>query len=206
MTINVENGSATMRVALYLRVSTEEQTNDNQAAQLRAFATTQGWDVTHEFADEVSGSKGESQRPNFRAMFEAASRREFDILLFWALDRFSREGVLPTLHHLQRLGSYGVAWRSFTEQYLDSTGIFKDAVVSIMATIAKQENIRRSERTKAGLARVRAQGKKLGRPAAQFDLRKAQALRAQGATLREIAKKLHLSPALVCRELKAISG
>jgi hypothetical protein len=48
-------------------------------------------------------------------------------VLFWALDRFSREGVLPTLHHLQRLDSWGVAWRSYTEQYLDSTGIFKDA-------------------------------------------------------------------------------
>ena len=65
---------------------------------------------------------------------EAASRREVDLVLFWALDRFSREGVLPTLHHLQRLDSWGVAWRSYTEQYLDSTGVFKDAVISIMAT------------------------------------------------------------------------
>jgi DNA invertase Pin-like site-specific DNA recombinase len=72
--------------------------------------------------------------------------------------------VLPTLHPLQRLDSHGVAWRSFTEQYLDSTGIFKDAVISIMATIAKQENIRRSERVKAGLARVKRQGARFGRP------------------------------------------
>jgi len=85
-------------------------------------------------------------------------------VLFWALDRFSREGVLPTLHHLQRLDSWGVAWRSYTEQYLDSTGIFKDAVVSIMATIAKQENIRRSERILAGLARAKRNGSRLGRP------------------------------------------
>ena len=85
-------------------------------------------------------------------------------MLFWALDRFSREDVLPTLHHLQRLDSYGVAWRSFTEQYLDSTGIFTDAVIFIMATIAKQENIRRSERVKAGLARAKRQGARFGRP------------------------------------------
>jgi DNA invertase Pin-like site-specific DNA recombinase len=59
-----------------------------------------------------------------------------------------------------------VAWRSYTEQYLDSTGIFKDAVVSIMATIAKQENVRHSERVRAGLDRARAKGKRLGRPRA----------------------------------------
>jgi DNA invertase Pin-like site-specific DNA recombinase len=108
--------------------------------------------------------KDERQRPQFRKMLAASSRREFDLVLFWALDRFSREGVLPTLHHLQRLDQYGVAWRSYTEQYLDSTGMFKDAVISIMATIAKQENLRRSERVRAGLARAKRQGIRLGRP------------------------------------------
>jgi DNA invertase Pin-like site-specific DNA recombinase len=85
-------------------------------------------------------------------------------VLFWALDRFSRESVLPTLHHLQRLDGHGVAWRSYTEQYFDSTGIFKDAVVSIMAIIGKQEKVRRSERIRAGLARTKAQGTRLSRP------------------------------------------
>ncbi|MGI8772198.1 MAG: recombinase family protein [Acidobacteriaceae bacterium] len=59
-------------------------------------------------------------RPAFKEMFAAASRREFDLVLFWSLDRFSREGVLETLHHLQRLTSYGINYRSFTEAYLDS--------------------------------------------------------------------------------------
>src|SRR5437016_678541 len=98
-------------------------------------------------------------------MFEDASRRRFDVLLFWALDRLSREGVLETLQHLNRLTSYGVAWRSFTEQFFDSCGPFRDAVIAIMATLAKQERVKRSERTKAGLARARAAGKALGRPA-----------------------------------------
>ena len=84
--------------------------------------------------------------------------------MFCALDRFSREGALLTLTHLQRLDGYGVAWRSFTEQYLDSTVIFKDAVVSIMATIGKQENVRRSERITATLSRLKARGVRLGRP------------------------------------------
>jgi DNA invertase Pin-like site-specific DNA recombinase len=97
-------------------------------------------------------------------MFEAASRRQFDVLLFWSLDRLSREGVLPTLTYLQRLTNYGFQWRSFTEQYIDSCGIFADAVISTMAVIAKQENVRRSERTPAGLECVKRAGKTLARP------------------------------------------
>lgn len=153
-----------MRIAIYQRVSTGKQDPENQGAQLREFAQRQRWSIVHEFTDIVSGSKSERDRPQFKRLLEAASRREFDLVLFWALDRFSREGVLPTLHHLQRLDSYGIAWRSYTEQYLDSTGIFKDAVISIMATIAKQENIRRSERIVAGLQRARRNGSRLGRP------------------------------------------
>jgi len=73
-------------------------------------------------------------QPQFKAMFAATSRREFDCVLFWSLDRFSREGVLETLQCLQRLTSYGVAFKSFTEEYLDGTGMFRDAVISILAT------------------------------------------------------------------------
>jgi DNA invertase Pin-like site-specific DNA recombinase len=97
-------------------------------------------------------------------MFQDASQRKFDVLLFWSLDRLSREGVLETLQHLQRLTSHGVAWRSFTEQYLDSTGIFPEAIIGILAAIAKQERVRLAERTRAGLERVRREGKSLGRP------------------------------------------
>src|SRR5579872_4391977 len=81
-----------------------------------------------------------------QALMEAASRREFDLVLFWSLDRFSREGVLATLQYLQRLTSYGVGWKSLQEEYLDSCGVFRDAVLSILATIAQQERIRLSER------------------------------------------------------------
>jgi DNA invertase Pin-like site-specific DNA recombinase len=88
----------------------------------------------------------------------------FDLVLFWALDRFSREGVLETLNQLQRLSSYGVNWRSYQESYFDSCGPFKDVVVSLMATLAKQERLRISERTKAGLQRARTAGTVLGRP------------------------------------------
>jgi DNA invertase Pin-like site-specific DNA recombinase len=72
------------------------------------------------------------------------------VLLFWSLDRLRREGTVATLSHLQRLHQYGVGYRSYTEQYLDSTGIFKEAVIGILAAVAPQERIRLSERTVAG--------------------------------------------------------
>jgi DNA invertase Pin-like site-specific DNA recombinase len=78
-------------------------------------------------------------------------------------------GSRETLQHLQRLTAYGVGYRSFTEQYLDSCGLFKDAVISILATIAKQERVRPSERTIAGLQRAKQQGRIGGRPRKECD-------------------------------------
>ncbi len=66
-------------------------------------------------------------------MFSAATRGQFDLIAFWPLDRLSREGTVQTLKHLPRLTSYGVDYRSFTGRYRDSTGIFKEAVISILA-------------------------------------------------------------------------
>ena len=86
-------------------------------------------------------------------MFAAASRREFDVLLFWSLDRLSREGTVETLNHLQRLTGYGVNYRSFTEQYLDSTGIFKEAVIGILAAVAERR-AHTVERARSGRARA----------------------------------------------------
>jgi DNA invertase Pin-like site-specific DNA recombinase len=129
---------------------------------LRDFAAKQGWEIVSEYIDQQSAK--DDDRAQFQQMFQDASQRRFDVLLFWSLDRLSREGVLETLQHLQRLTSCGVAWKSFTEQYLDSTGIFREAVIGILAAIAKQESVRLAERTRAGLERVRREGKKLGRP------------------------------------------
>ena len=99
-------------------------------------------------------------------MWHDAAQRRFDVLLFWALDRFSREGVLETLKYLERLNSFGINWRSHTEQYLDSCGAFRDAVLAILAGIAEQERIRISGRTRAGVDRAREKGMHTGRPIA----------------------------------------
>ena len=195
------------RTALYARISTKDKGQDveNQLTQLRDFAARQGWLVVREFCDRESGSTPD--RPEFQAMFRAASQRKFDVLLFWSLDRLSREGVLEMLQHLNRLTSCGVNYRSFTEQYFDSCGIFKDAVISILATIAKQERIRISERVRAGMRNARAKGKLIGRPAKTHldqDARRSiwEAHKRGGISLRQLATQFSTSLGTVQRSIE----
>jgi DNA invertase Pin-like site-specific DNA recombinase len=137
------------RAAIYARVSTSDggQNPDNQLTELSRFARAQGWTVVQEYVDNESGKT--AKRVAFRRLFLDAAKRRFDVVLFWALDRFTREGALETLQHLNTLSGYGIGYRSFTEPYLDSCGMFKDSVIAILGTIAKQERVRLSERVKA---------------------------------------------------------
>jgi DNA invertase Pin-like site-specific DNA recombinase len=182
-----------MKIAIYSRVSTSKQDNGNQLLALREFAGKQGeWQVVHEYVDTVTGS-GKKDRAQFDAMMVAASQHQFDLILFWKLDRFSREGTRATLRLLTLLDSYGCRWRSFMEPFFDSCGIMRDVVISIMATLAEQERIGISDRTKAGLARTRAKGTVLGRRAVVVDMATAHKLQREGLGLRPIAKQLHVS-------------
>jgi DNA invertase Pin-like site-specific DNA recombinase len=192
-----------MKIALYARVSTKDkgQETENQLVQLREFAAKQNWQITREYIDRETG--GTSDRAEFQAMFADASRRNFDLVLFWSLDRLSREGVLETLQHLNRLTACGVGYKSFTEQYLDSCGIFKDAVIGILAVIAKQERVRLSERTKAGLAVARSKGRQLGRPRLQVRPVEIARLRRSGLSLRAIGRELGISEGSVRRLVSA---
>ena len=135
-------------------------------------------------------------------MFQDASRAQFDIVLFWSLDRFSREGVLETLRYLERLTAAGVAWKSYTEQYLDSCGIFKDAVLAILAVIAKQERIRMSERVSAGMQRAKAGGVTLGRKRKIFDRQVVLDLHRAGRSFAQIGAQVGISKALAHRVVK----
>ncbi len=188
-----------MKIALYARVSTKDkgQETENQLVQLREFATKQGWQITREYIDRETG--GTSDRTEFQAMFADASRRKFDLVLFWSLDRLSREGVLETLQHLNRLTGCGIGYKSFTEQYLDSCGIFKDAVIGILAVVAKQERVRLSERTKAGLAIARSKGRQIGRPRLQVQAAEIARLMAQGLSQRAVGRELGISEGSVRR-------
>src|SRR4030095_11039210 len=184
-----------MRIALYARVSKKTGTQDteNQLAQLREFARTQGWTVVHEYIDRATGKH--SDREQIQKLFRDASQRRFDLVLFSRLDRFSREGVLETSNHLQRIAAAGVGYRSLTEQYLDSCGIFKDAVLAILAVIAKQERVRLSEATLACIQKARGHGRVGARPRVIVNRVKLLEMNAEGMTMREIAEETGISAA-----------
>lgn len=191
------------RAAIYGRVSSSDgrQEVENQLDELRRFVGTQGWELVGEYVDHESGSRAD--RPEFRRLFGDAAERRFDILLFWALDRLTREGALKTLQYLNQLSTYGVAFRSFREPYLDSCGAFSEAVIAILGTIAKQERSRISERVRAGLSRAQAQGTRSGRPVGRprvvFRRDDAIELRRGGLSWRQIAANLHVGITTVRR-------
>ena len=151
-----------VNAVIYARCSTEKQELDNQLLQLREFARKREWTITKEYTEIVSGAK--ESRPAFDKMFKDAHKRLFDLIIFWDLSRFSRSGTLYTLQKLRELDNLGIEWHSYQEQFLSTTGPFKDVVLSIFATVAKLEREKISERTKAGLQRAAKQGRYPGRP------------------------------------------
>lgn len=196
-----------MKAAIYARVSTDDgrQTTDNQVQQLTEFCTRMGWEHTATFMDLKSGKS--LDRAGFQSMMKAASKREFDLLLFWDLSRLSRSGVSETLRVLEQLRAWGIAYRSLQESYLDSLGPFSDVVISLLASIAKLEREKIRERTLAGLERARKQGRVGGRPPKEEDYRlmkELEKLRKEGQSIRKIAEKLSLSSTTVVKLLKII--
>lgn len=187
-----------MRCVIYSRVSTADQSYDNQINQLKEYAAKQDWAVVDIKSDVASGGKSAEEREGLKEIFALAHRKKFDVLLFWSLDRFSREGSRKTLEYLTRLDGWDVKWHSYTEPYISSLGIFSDAIIAILSCLAKQERVRISERTRAGLDRIKAKGVKLGRPTVDPDMvKQAQFLRIQGHSLSEIAKTMSLSKSRV---------
>lgn len=155
------------RVAIYARVSTDDKGQDpeNQLAELRTWCERGGHEIVREYVEHESGRKGTESRQALAELFQDANQRQFDLVLFWALDRFSREGMAKTVGYLQRLDASGVSFHSYTEEMLSTDNeLVRDILIAVMASLAKQETIKISERTKAGLARARANGKRLGRP------------------------------------------
>jgi DNA invertase Pin-like site-specific DNA recombinase len=182
-----------MRIAIYGRVSTKKQDEANQLIELRNFAKQSGWTVVFEYVDKISGS-GKKDRPMFNTMMLAASQKKFDIVLFWALDRLSREGIVRTIGYLEQLQGWGVGYRSYTQPFLDSGNkMTNDIVLSVLAAVAAQERITISERTRAGLARAVKDGAVLGRRRTKVDVVAARKLQDQGLGLRGVAAKLGIS-------------
>ncbi len=160
-----------MRVAIYSRVSTGDQDAGNQSAVLTGWAGQRGYKVVATYEELESAWKAGHQQELARLLDDARKRR-FDAVLVWALDRLSREGPLAILSLVNRLKICGVRVLSYQESWTEAPGELGELLYAIAGWVARMESQRRSERTKAGLARVRNDGKKLGRPKGSRDKRK----------------------------------
>lgn len=154
-----------MRIAIYCRVSKDDGSQDptNQLQPLRDFAKALNGEIVSEYTDLASGAK--SDREDFLRMLEDTDKRKFDLLLIWSLDRLSREGISNTLGYIDRFNRAGVGIKSLQESWLDTRdeGLGK-LMIAIFSWVASQERKRIRERTLAGLAKAKANGKRLGRP------------------------------------------
>jgi DNA invertase Pin-like site-specific DNA recombinase len=150
-----------MRAALYARVSTTDQTCENQLIELRRYVQARGWTAAAEYIDHgISGSK--DRRPALDRLMADAKRRKVDVVVCWKLDRFGRS-LAHLVNAIQTLTDVGVGFTSIGEG-IDTQSATGRLMLGILASFAEFERARIQERVRAGLARARAQGKRLGRP------------------------------------------
>jgi DNA invertase Pin-like site-specific DNA recombinase len=177
------------RAALYLRVSTDDQTTENQRLELRGVVERAGWRIFEVYEDAgVSGAKGREQRPAFNHMLRAVAQRKFDVVMAWSVDRLGRS--LPDLAMLLRDLHAAGCDLYLHQQGIDTTTPAGRAMFQMMGVFAELERALIQERVKAGMARAKAQGRHVGRPKTSGDKEEAflAALR-EGGDLRAAARK-----------------
>ena len=190
----------TRRVAIYARVSTDGQTVDNQTHELKAVAKRHGWKIVETFTDDgVSGAKGRDKRPGFDALCKGIARRDFDMVAAWSVDRLGR-----SLQHLVTF--LGELHAKDVDLFLLRQGVDTStpagrAMFQMLGVFAEFERAIIVERIKAGLARVKSQGKKLGRPLSTTPEVQAAMLKAhaQGKSIRKIAREFGIGRSTVSR-------
>ena len=184
-----------MKVAIYARVSTSDQTCENQLLELRRYVSARGWEVFREYVDKgVSGAK--ERRPALDEMVRDAKRRRFDVLCVWRLDRLGRN-LRHLILLLEDLQATGVAFVSLSEG-IDATTPAGRLQLHVLGAIAEFERERIRERVLAGLQRARAQGKRLGRPRTR-----PATIHVPGGSVRAAAKAWGVSKSTAARWLNA---
>ncbi|HEV2498609.1 MAG TPA: recombinase family protein [Terriglobia bacterium] len=193
-----------MKVAIYARVSTEDQNADMQLRELREFCARRQWVVYEEFVDE--GMSGASRsRPELDRMMNEAWRGKFEAVVVWKFDRFARS-VTHLLQALEKFRDEGVDFISLTENIDTSTPMGK-MVFTVIAAVAELERSLIGERVRAGLRSARASGKRLGRPTSCVSKDDVWNLvKVHGKTVREAATSLGVSPATIINKLKSRSA
>jgi len=189
-----------IRVAIYARVSTSDQTAENQLIDLRRFAQGRNWEIYREFVDEGFSGKLES-RPELDQLMDAARKRLIDVVLVWKFDRFARslKHLVLALEELQSLKINFVSYQENT----DTTTSMGTFFFQIVAALSQLERSMCIDRVLAGMRRAKAQGKHIGRPPANIDVARALELKAKGISLREIGRFLGVSHAKVHAVIKA---
>lgn len=193
----------TKHAAVYLRVSTDDQDASNQRPELLAIARARGLEVLEEYSETESAAK---RRPVFARMLDDARRARFQVLLIWSIDRFGRDmvGNVADVLELDRVGVQVVSAR---ESWLDTTvdpGL-RRFLIMIFSWVAERERARLVERTLAGLARARSQGKLLGRPRrmTRRELEAAARMAQEGRSVRDMAVALKVPRSTLQRALAA---
>src|SRR5438034_5205423 len=185
------------RVACYLRVSTTEQTVENQRNDLRAYCQARGWDDVIEYNDTGSGMR--ERRPDLDRLMSDVKTRRLDVVVVAAFDRFGRS-VRHLVETLELFRHLDVEFISLREQ-IDTGSPLGQAVFTIIAAIAQLERSLIVERVKAGLRRAKAEGKRLGRPVAALDADHARLALAKVGSLRKAASLLGISTRTIARRL-----
>lgn len=187
------------RVGIYLRVSTNDQTTDNQRRELEQVAARAGWHVVEVFEDAgISGAKGRDERPAYDALLKAVARREVDLVAAWAVDRLGRS-MQDLVTFLEDLRAHG-ADLYLHKQALDTTTPSGRALFGMMAVFAEFEREMIRERVNAGLARAKSAGTRLGRPPVDAVVEaKVRQLRATGMGVIRVAKTLGIGVSVVQR-------
>jgi DNA invertase Pin-like site-specific DNA recombinase len=187
------------RAALYLRVSTLDQNTDNQEIQLREVAVRAGYEITKVYRDHgVSGAKGRDQRPQFDALCKDAARRKFDLIMSWSVDRLGRS-LTDLLEFLKEIHALRIDLY-LHQQGLDTTTPSGKAMFQMMGVFAELERSLIRERVRAGLARARASGVRLGRPRVGADKEnRIRELLRQGVGIVRIGKTVGCGTGVVQR-------
>ena len=196
--------SPALKVALYLRVSTSNQTTENQRIDLENVAINRGWTIVETFRDEgISGSKDRSERPALDRMLKDAVRGKFDLIAVWSIDRLGRslQHLIETVNQLQAVG----VDLYMHQQAIDTTTPAGKLAFSIFGAFSEFERSLIRERVKAGLDRARRSGTKLGRPSNLNDTVRAAivALRAKDVSIRQIASQLRVGTGTIYSVLSA---
>jgi DNA invertase Pin-like site-specific DNA recombinase len=187
------------RAAIYVRVSTDKQTVENQLRELRQIAERRGWEVVKEYQDAgISGSKGRDGRPGLDEMLKEAQRRRFDVVMAWAIDRLGRS-LIDLLNTIQALEACG-ADLYLDQQAIDTTTPAGKLMFQVTGAFAEFERSMIRQRVRAGLKRAVERGSTLGRPKISPDMeRRIQSQLRAGKGILKVARELGLGTSTVQR-------